>query len=146
MYMYCVLLPVYTCTVQLTRNLNASVEYEYERFYSRVSMCETRALEHSYSSFTRRPDPSHSSTRALVLELEHSSARTRFVLERSSSTRLELFARSNIVHEGTIIISMHAQELINSTPVRIWRMSVTDTRYVHRLCTVPLLGASNKAL
>ena len=125
-----------TCTVQLTRNLNASVEYE--RFYSRVSMCETRALDHSYSSFTRRSDPSHSSTRALVLVLD--------------STRLELasltfeFARSNIVHEGTKIISMHAQELINSTPVRIWRMSVTDTRYVHGLCTVPLLGASNKAL
>ena len=128
-----------TCTVQLTRNLNASVEYE--RFYSRVSMCETRALDHSYSSFTRRSDPSHSSTRALVL-----------VLDVLDSTRLELasltfeFARSNIVHEGTKIISMHAQELINSTPVRIWRMSVTDTSYVHGLCTVPLLGASNKAL
>ena len=50
-------------TVQLTRNLNASVEYEH--FYSRVSMCETRALEHSYSSFTRRSDLEHSSTRAL---------------------------------------------------------------------------------
>ena len=92
----------YACTVQLTRNLNASVEYE--RFYSRVSMCETRA------SFTRRSDPSHSSTRALVLVLERSSTRTR--LERSStSTRLELaysldieFARSNIVHEGSKII------------------------------------------
>ena len=85
-YMY---IHVDACTVQLTRNLNASVEYEH--FYSRVSMCETRALEHSYSSFTRRSDPSHSSTRALVLVLvlERSSTRTR--LERcSTSTRLEL--------------------------------------------------------
>ena len=94
----------------------------------------------------------HSSTRTRA-SLEDRTPRTR-ALERSStrtrySTRLELaiasltfeFARSNIVHEGTIIISMHAQELINSTPVRIWRMSVTDTRYVHGLCTVPLLGA-----
>ena len=34
--------PICTCTVQLTPNLNASVEYE--RFYSRASMCKTRAL------------------------------------------------------------------------------------------------------
>ena len=72
----CCTKPSSTATVQLTRNLNASVEYE--RFYSRVSMCETRALEHSYSSFTRRPDPSHSSTRTRTRALERSySIRTR---------------------------------------------------------------------
>ena len=60
------------CTVQLTRNLNVSVEYE--RFYSRVSMCETRALEHSYSnsSFTRRSDPSHSNARTRTRALQYS--------------------------------------------------------------------------
>ena len=55
---------VCTCTVQLTRNLNASVEYE--RFCSRVSMCETQALVHSYSSFTGITNPSHSSDKCAV--------------------------------------------------------------------------------
>ena len=50
-------------TVQLTRNLNASVEYE--RFYSRVSMCETRALVFELHS------------KIGPLALEHSSARIR---------------------------------------------------------------------
>ena len=131
-----------TCTVQLTRNLNASVEYE--RFYSRVSMCETRALEHSYSSFTRRSDPSHSSTRALVLELEHSSAR----LDSTRTSQLDIPIRAiehrtrryyNYIHARTGTYKLHAR-------THMARMSVTDTRYVHGLCTVPLLGASNKAL
>ena len=42
---------------------STAASVEYERFYS---LCVK--LEHSYSSFTRRSDPSHSSTRALALE------------------------------------------------------------------------------
>ena len=108
------------------------------------SSTRTRASLEDRTPRTRALERSYSSTRALVLELERSSTRTRYStrLELASASQLDFeFARSNIVHEGTIIISMHAQELINSTPVRIWRMSVTDTRYVHGLCTVPLLGA-----
>ena len=71
-------------TVQLTRNLNTSVEYE--RFYSRVSMCKTRAL-------------------VLVLELhskigplalEHSCARTHTqTLQYSYSTQALQYSHSN---------------------------------------------------
>ena len=124
---------IHVYTVQLTRNLNASVEYE--RFYSRVSMCETRALEHSYSSFTRRSDLEHSSTRALVLELEHSSAR----LDSTRTSQLDIRIRA--IEHRTRRISMHAQELINSTPVRIWR---AHERYRHPLRTRAMYSTTTR--
>ena len=87
-------------------DLNASVEYEH--FYSRVSMCKTRALERSYS------------TRAL-----------QYTPVLVYSTRLELasltfeFARSNIVHEGTItyMYSTAHTELKRERRVRVFLLA-----------------------
>ena len=102
-------------------------------------MCETRALEHSYSSFTRRSDPSHSSTRALVLELEHSIARTR-ALQYSYSTRTRIRAIEhrtrryyNYIHARTGTYKLHARTHM----AHAWALQTpaTYTGYVQYHCS-----------
>ena len=89
-------------TVQLTRNLNASVEYE--RFYSRVSMCETRALVLELHS------------KIGPLALERSSTRTRLDSTRTSQLDIRIRAIEhrtrryyNYIHARTGTYKLHAR-------------------------------------